>query len=135
MSQPTRFRFIVDDDVEKDIEDVEDTDPDQAATLIVLIEEVKGDHALCSRLIDEGYVDEQIAKVAQFASMQRNRYNAYTVRCADVDDWRLITAVDHRKATIALLYIMKRSEDYDETVQQRVAAAYDKLGLEKLGRA
>jgi hypothetical protein len=128
-----RFTFVVDEDVSLDIEECYAHDPDQAAEILVLIEETKGDHTLCELLVTEGHEDEAIYSVKQYTALQRQRYNAYTVRVVDADDWRLITAVDHRQRIIALLYIMRRDEDYDETVQQRVVTAYEKLGLNQLG--
>jgi hypothetical protein len=46
-----------------------------------------------------------------------------------VHNWRLITAADAKSNRIALLYIMRRDEDYGEEVQQRCIAAFEELGL------
>lgn len=128
-----RFTFIVDNDVEWDIEDCLRENPDEAAVVLTAIEELKGDRLLCERLVDEGYQDDTIYSVKQFLALQDKRYNAYTVRLFEVDNWRLIAAVDHKQMIIALLYIMRRDEDYDETVQRRVITAYERLGLRQLG--
>ena len=129
-----RFEFIIHDDVELDVEDVLRENPEEAAVLIAVIDEIEGDHALCERLIDVGFEDDQLKSVKAFASLQEKRYNAYTVRLYEVDRWRLISAVDHRQRLIALLYIMRRDENYDTRVQQRVIKAYEDLGLGQLGR-
>lgn len=129
-----RFEFIIHDDVELDVEDVLKENPEEAAVLIAVIEEIEGDHALCERLVDVGFEDDQVQSVKVFAKLQEQRYNAYTVRLYEVDRWRLITAVDHRQRLIALLYIMRRDEDYDSVVQERVVKAYEDLGLGQLGR-
>jgi hypothetical protein len=129
---PRRFTFIVDDDVELDVDDCLNEDPDEAAVIIAIIEELQGDRGQCERLINEAYEDEAIQSVKQFKALQDRYYNAYTVRLLEVDNWRLITAVDHRQHIIALLYIMRRDEDYDDEVQRRVISAYEKLGLYKI---
>lgn len=124
---------MIDGEVGLDIDDCYRENPDEAAAILVEIEELKGDRALCERLITEGYEDDRICSVKEFAALQQQWYNAYTVRLYEADHWRLITAVDHRQRTIALLYIMRRNEDYDETVQKRVIKAFERLGLQRMG--
>ena len=128
-----RFTFIIDEGVDLDLDEIEDEHPDEYDAILVEIEELQGDRTLCERLIDVGYEDDRIIHVKEFAALQARKYNAYTVRVVDADHWRLITAVDHRQRIIALLYIMRRSEEYDATVQRRVIQAYEKLGLKRLG--
>jgi hypothetical protein len=128
-----RFTFIVDDGVQLDVEDVLRQNPAEAAAILAAVEDLKGDRLLCERLIEIDYEDDTIRSVKEFVALQRRRYNAYTVRLYEVDNWRLITAVDHRQMIIALLYIMRRDEDYDGTAQKRVIEAFDRLGLRQLG--
>ncbi|WP_342658844.1 hypothetical protein NPJ82_07270 [Sphingomonas sp. NY01] len=129
-----RFRLLVHADVDRDIEDLEDHDPDQAAAVIQLIEELEEDRQLCEKLVDVSYDDHQIQSVTEFWAVQNKGYNVYRVRLWEVDDWRVLTAVDHRQNLIGILYIMKRDENYDATVQDRVIKAYEDLGFTKLGR-
>jgi hypothetical protein len=129
-----RFTFIIDDEVELDIEEMLDETPDQADELLIYLEELKGNIGLCEKLIDSGYQDDHIENVKPFEALQRQRYNAYTVRFWNVDDWRVITAVDYRQRLIAILYIMKRTEDYDAQAQARSKAAFERLGLDQLGQ-
>jgi hypothetical protein len=126
------YDFFVDEEIEKDIEDCIDTHPDQAAIIVALIDEIRGDRILCEELVDPRSQDDPIESVKYFAQLQANQYNAYTVRIREVFDWRLITAVDHARRRIALLYIMRRDEEYDELAQRRSIAAYERLGFKRL---
>jgi len=128
-----RFEFLIDDEVDRDIEDVVDADPDAAALIVAIIQEMQGDRTLCERLIEPDYEDDQISSVLPFEALQRKWYNAYRVKLYEVADWRLITAVDHKQRLIALLYIMRRDENYDDKVQQSVIEAYERLGLSRMG--
>ncbi|EXS68544.1 hypothetical protein [Sphingobium sp. Ant17] len=128
-----RFSFEIDDEVKLDIEDMLKESPDEADEVIVYLEELRGDIELCKRLIDEGYEDERIRKVEPFYALQQQRYNAYTVRLWEVDKWRLITAADYRQHLIAVLYIMRRDEDYGAGAQARVIAAFERLGMDRMG--
>ncbi|MDG2512426.1 hypothetical protein P7B04_06915 [Sphingobium yanoikuyae] len=129
------YTFLVDDGAVQDLHDAIRENPDEGDLLAVILEEMRGDLNLCAKLIDPGYQDEVINKVEPFWAVQSDGYNAYTVRFYDVHDWRMITAVDHKSRTIAVLYIMRRDENYDSTVQGHVAEAYDRLGLGRLGRS
>lgn len=134
MSSVTRrYTFFVDKDVELDVEDCLREDPEEAAVLLAAIEDLKDDRLLCEVLVDVHFQGDTICSVKEFRALQAKRYNAYTVRLYEVDNWRLITAVDHRERMIALLYVMRRDEDYDETAQRRVIEAYERLGLRRLG--
>jgi mRNA-degrading endonuclease RelE of RelBE toxin-antitoxin system len=128
------YGFDVDDEIEKDIEDCFETHPEQAALLVALLDEIQGDRIFCESLVDIHSSDDPIESVAYFARLQGDRYNAYRVRVREIHDWRLITAVDHTQRRIALLYIMRRDENYDATVQRRCIAAYERLGLKRLGQ-
>ncbi len=129
-----RYRFYVDDDIELDIIDIEDASPDDAAFVVALIEEYSGDRLACERLIDPRTEDEKIKEVKDFVELQNDGYNSYIVKLHEVHHWRLIFGVDHIQRIVGLLYIMKRVENYDEQVQNRVIAAYEKLGLKVLGK-
>lgn len=127
------YGFYVDEEIDKDIVDCIESHPEQAATIVALIEEVQGDRLFCENLVDIHSDEGPIESVAFFAELQKHSYNAYRVRVRDVADWRLITAVDHVRKRIALLYIMRRDEDYDNLVQERCIAAYERLGLGTVG--
>lgn len=129
-----RFDFIVDADVAQDIRQCLHDDPDEAAVIIALIEELRGDRSLCERLIDVGFEDDDVRSVKEFAALQKQRCNAYTVRLWEVDNWRLITAVDYQQRQIALLYVMRRDENYSERVQNAVISAYERLAFRYMGK-
>jgi hypothetical protein len=137
MSEVTRrFTLIVDQQVTGDLRRVKSEDSYAHAQIIAFLQELHGDQILCECLIDEHYSDLTIESIGPFWAMQSERLNIYRLKLHSVGNWRILTAGDHQKRSVAILVIMRRDQNYqrDADLIQRLKGSYEKLGYTELGR-
>lgn len=126
-----RFRLIVDEEVAADLIRVKREDLRAYDELQVFFEDLEGDVSWCHSIVDPHYSDGQIESVEPIWFLQDEKKNIYRVKFYDVQEWRVITAADHRQKLVAILAIMKRQQNYqsDKAFSERLRRSYDALGF------
>jgi mRNA-degrading endonuclease RelE of RelBE toxin-antitoxin system len=131
------FRLTMHRDAEDDLDRLFTDDPDAAADVAVLIEEIAGDQYRLDSLSIDGHVDDRM-DVAMFRSMQKRRLNLWRLKAGELSaDWlsyRIIYAFDAPKKAYHILAIIHRGTDYerDRPLIDRLERAYHGLGLPML---
>ncbi|NOW44140.1 hypothetical protein FHW96_000267 [Novosphingobium sp. SG751A] len=107
------YQFLITQGAIADFHACREADARAAATLALMIRELKDDAAFLECMIDEDYSDGVVKDVMALVSLQSKRIDAYRVKLVHHSQWRLIWVHDQRTARIGLFSIMPRSADYE----------------------
>ena len=126
-------------DANADLECLFEEDPDAAAEIAVLIQEIAGSQELLEALSIPHHIDDKI-DVGLFVTLQKRRLNVWRLKAGYLEaawaKYRLIYAFDGPKGAYHVLSIMHRGQNYerDTTFIARLERAYNDLGLPQLPR-
>jgi hypothetical protein len=120
-----------------DLEAIWDEDPDSAAKIYALLQEVKGSQALLDALTthDFGAHATQRFHVSRWLAQQRKGRNLWRLKVWGLNQhgirYRVVYAFDPRIHRHFILGIVNRDFDYDESDPRtrRILEAYDRLDI------
>ncbi|MFM2465127.1 hypothetical protein P0D87_15905 [Paraburkholderia sp. RL17-368-BIF-A] len=130
-------QLIVEPNAESDLDELFETDPDAAAIIDVLLDEIYGDEELIqllcanrtARLEDPAFNNER------FIELWDAGYTIYRLKIWDMDggllDQRVLHAYDGRSACTHILGILHRDYAYDTAHEKvrRCVEDYDAIGI------
>lgn len=133
MADSRDYQFIITAGAKQDLLACKEEDPFAAATISTLLREILSHGRDASQMVEDDYSDEEIHSVGPLWSLQDMRINAYRVRMALIDRWRLIFAVDRLDQRIALVAVMHRDDDYqnNRALWRDIEREYDELGFRR----
>lgn len=129
------FRLHIHEDAEGDLEALYEADPDAAAEIVTMLEEIEGDQKLLSSLLDHGFnhATEPLFNVTKFVECWRKGEDIWRIRSMDfrtaAPKYRVLYAYLPTSRAFHVLGVVPRSFNYDaaDPFTKRIRAAYADL--------
>lgn len=125
-------------DAEKDLDEIWDSDPDSAAFLEALLEQIKADQNLLDALTvrDFGKYGGETFSISQWFDQWHRGYDLWRMKAWELEEqhiqYRIIYAFETGKQRYHVLAIVHRSKfnyERDHPLTKRILVAYDRLCL------
>lgn len=126
-------------DAVADLEEVGKVDAGARSQIQVLLQEISGDEDLLDSLNIDGFDDGRFS-VSPVWELQKSGVNGWQLKLQDlrfsdrVLPYRVLIAFDGPRRIYHVVAVHHRSTVYDEAIFERIARAYDGLGIARLPR-
>jgi hypothetical protein len=132
------FSLSLHEDAEDDLDEIWETDPDSAAFIDALLEQIKADQNLLDALTDRNFGEygNEPFSVKTWVEQWRDGYDLWRLKAWELEEqhirYRVIYAYETGKQRYHVLAVVPRSSfnyERDHPITQRIHAAYDRLCL------
>lgn len=132
------FELAITEEAEAQLDALWESDPDAAADLTVILEEVRDDQEVLSAMRVHQRKEGRF-HVSRFLSLYAKSMNVWRLKAYimerehDLLSYRIIYAFDNRDCTYHVLGFMHRDQNYEKDKQftGRIQSIYRRLGLEE----
>lgn len=129
------FPLYVHDDAQNDIDELWETEPDAAAGILVVLQELQGNEQLRDGLLEHRFGSNHSAdfEVQKWVEQWQQKRDLWRLKVWALEDigirYRVIYAYSIRRKSYHVLAVVHRDFDYaeDHPVSQRVLRAYRDL--------